>query len=339
MACKLKKPTPEMNALLKRAGSNDYGVAVAAQRQLAVALTLPLKQGVLKGDIAGSIFERVPFEPGASVEFPLDLLSPGSEKDFVAYTIPNAGKIPEKHVEGDYVMVPTFDVGASIDCNLKYLRDARWDVMGRMMQIMEAMFVRKNNDDAWHTILAAAVNRNLVVSDDAATPGLFTKRLVALAQTAMRRNSGGNSTSTSRGKLTDLFMSPEAHQDVLSWDLTQIPDTLRQQIFTNWDNGGLARIGPVTLHDLDELGVNQEYELYYENVLGGTLPGTGADKKLEIAVGLDLVNRDSFVNPMRADVEVFEDPTFHRSRRAGVYGWGEWGWAILDDRRVMILAL
>lgn len=335
MSCKLKRPTPEMDALLRRAGSVQYEVAVAAQRELAKALTLPLKQGVLKGDIIAGIFEPVDFKPGTSVEFPLDFLSPGSEKDFVAFTIPNTGRIPERQVEGDYVMVPTFDVGASIDWPLKYSRDARWDIVGRAMQVLEAMFVRKANDDGWHTVLAAGAARNIVTYDDAATAGLFTKRLVALMQTVMRRNAGGNSTSLNRGKLTDLYLSPESHQDVLSWDLTQIPDALRTQIFQAWDGGGLTKIGPVTLHDIDELGVAQAYELYYENVLGGTLPGS----KTEIVVGLDLKNRDSFVMPVRAEVEVFEDPTFHRQRRAGVYGWGEHGFSVLDSRRVLLGAV
>ena len=69
------------------------------------------------------IFEPIRLAPGATPEFPLDFLSPGSEKDFVAYTIPNHGYIPERHIEGDYVMVPTYDIGASIDWMLKYARD------------------------------------------------------------------------------------------------------------------------------------------------------------------------------------------------------------------------
>lgn len=333
MGIKLKKPTAEMNALLRRAGSNDYDVARAAQRELAKALTLPLKQGVLKGDIIAGIFEPINFEPGASIEFPLDFLSPGSEKDFIAYTIPNTGRIPEKHVEGDYVMVPTYDVGASIDWALKYSRDARWDVVGRAMQVLEAMFVRKANDDGWHTLVAAGVGRNLVTYDDASTAGLFTKRLVALMKTVMRRNAGGNSTSLNRGHLTDLYLSPESIEDIRSWDLTQVDDVTRREIFmATGEPGSLTRIFGVTLHDIDELGVSQDYELYFENTLAGTLP---SDKK-EIVVGLDLKNRDSFVMPIRAEVEVFEDPTFHRQRRAGVYGFGEHGFSSLDSRRVLL---
>ncbi len=336
MGIKLKtKPTPEMNELLRRSGSTQYEVAVAAQRELAKALTLPLKQGVLKGDIIAGIFEPINFEPGAAVEFPLDFLAPGTEKDFVAYTIPNTGRLPEKHIEGDYVMVPTYDVGAAIDWALKYSRDARWDVVGRAMQVLEAMFTRKANDDGWHTLLAAGAGRNIVTYDDAATAGLFTKRLVALMKTVMRRNAGGNSTSLNKGHLTDLYLSPESIEDIRSWDLTQVDDVTRNKIFMAGEAGGLTTIFGVTLHDIDELGVNQDYQLYYQNALTGTLPSD----KLEIVVGLDLQNRDSFVMPIRAEVEVFEDPTFHRQRRAGVYGWGEHGFSVLDSRRVLLGAL
>lgn len=338
MSIKLvKKPTAAESELLRRSGSTQYDVALAAQRELAKALTSPLRQGVLKGDIIAGIFEPVNFEAGASVEFPLDFLSPGSEKDFVAYTIPTTGRIPEKHIEGDYVMVHTYDVGAAIDWALKYSRDARWDVVGRAMQVLEAMFVRKANDDGWHTLLAAGAGRNIMPYDDAATAGLFTKRLVAMMKTFMRRNAGGNSTSLNKGKLTDLYLSPEAIEDIRSWDLTQVDDVTRRNIFLAGEEGGLTKVFGVTLHDIDELGVGQDYQLYYENELGGTFPnGSG---KEEIVVGLDLSNRDSFVMPIRAEVEVFEDPTFHRQRRAGLYGWGEHGFAVLDSRRVLLGAL
>jgi len=91
----------------------------------------------------------------------------------------------------------------------------------------------------------------------------------------------------------------------------------------------------VNLHVIDELGAGQEYELYYEGDLSGTLP-TG---KQEIVVGLDLTNRDSFVMPVRQGVQIFEDPTLHRQRRAGMYGWAEHGFAALDTRRVLLGAL
>lgn len=342
---KMKKPTPEMEALLARSGSNDFQVASASSRELAKALTLPLRQGVLKGDIKANIFQSIKFAPGTSVEFPLDFLAPGTEKDYVAYTIPNAGRIPDRHVEGDYVMVPTYDVGNSIDWNLKYATDARWDIVGRGMQVLEAGFVRKDNNDAFHTLLAAGVGRNIMAYDDAATAGLFTKRLVALMKTLMRRNAGGNSTSINQGKLTDLYLSPEALEDIRSWDLSQIDEFTRREIFLAGGTGpdgeaALQSIFGVILHDIDEFGVSQEYQNYYLNTLGGTLPTpSGGSIKLEMVMGLDLVNTDSFVHPVRSEVEVFEDMTMHRSRRQGWYGWKNSGWASLDSRRILLGAL
>lgn len=334
----MKEPTPEMKDLLRKSGDNNYTVATAAQAELAVALSPVLKKGVLKGDITDGIFEPVKFAPGQAVEFPLDFLAPGNEKDFVAYTIPNVGRLPERHVEGDYVMVPTFDVGNAIDWALKYARDARWDIVKRAMDVLKAGFVRKNNNDAWHVLLTAGVGRNIVTYDGNATSGLFTKRLVALMRTLMRRNAGGNSTSINKGRLTDLYLSPESIEDMRSWDLTQVDDQTRRDMFMNNNEdgeGAIARIFGVDLHDIDELGVGQEYQLYYTSTLAGTMP----TDKAEIVVGLDLMNRDSFVRPIRQEVELFEDPTFHRQRRAGMYGWMEGGWSVLDARRIILGAI
>jgi hypothetical protein len=339
----MKKPSEEMVGLLRRAGDHAFETAYAAQQELAKALTLPLRQGILKGDIVTGIFDPIYFAPGTAVEFPLDFLAPGTEKDFVAYTVPAQGRIPEKHVNGDFVMVPTYEVADSIDFALKYARDARWDIVGRCMQVLEASFVRKMNDDGWRTIVSAGNSRSLVVYDSAATPGLFTKRLVALMKTIMRRNAGGNSTSVNRGQLTDLYVSPEAMEDMRTWDLSQVDDFTRREIFlagTGNEEYGLTQIFGVKLHDLDELGVGQDYQTYFTSTLSGSLDfGSANDEKLELCVGLDLSKDDSFVMPWRQEIEIFEDPTFHRQRRAGFYGFGEYGFSVLDNRRVLLGAL
>ncbi len=331
MTNEVKTPTPEMSDLLRNSGSGNREQALAAQHELAVALQLPLRMGVMSGDITGDIFERINLAPGTSSEFPLDFLSPGTEKDFVAYTIPNHGRIPERNIEGDYVMVPTYDVGASIDWLLKYARDARWDIVTRAMQVLESSFVKKINDDAWHTLLAAGVDRNIVVYDADAAIGQFTKRVVSLMKTVMRRNGGGNSTSINRGRLTDLYISPEGMEDIRNWGVDQIDEVTRREIFVAAD-GAVNRIFSVNLHDLDELGQSQEYQLFFANELSGTLASTD----VELLVGLDLSTSDSFVMPVRADIEIFEDDNLHRQRRAGMYGYGEHGFGVLDNRRVIL---
>jgi hypothetical protein len=234
-------PSPELTDILVRSGSPNREVSLAANAQIAKAVELPLRQGILSGDILDGIFEPITLQQGATPEFPLDFLAPGTEKDFVAYTIPNHGYIPQRHVEGDYVLVPTYDIGSSIDYLLKYARDARWDVVGRAMEVLEASFVKKMNDDGWHTLLAAGVDRNIVVYDSDAANGLFTKRLVSLMKTVMRRNGGGNSASNNRGQLTDLYVSPEAMEVIRNWGLDQVDEVTRREIYTAAD-GTLNRV-------------------------------------------------------------------------------------------------
>ena len=335
MPAEIFKPTPELTELLVRSGSTKREVSMSANAEFAKALELPLRQALLSGDILWGIFEPIQLAQSATPEFPLDFLAPGTEKDFVAYTVPNHGYIPERHVEGDYVMVPTFDIGASIDYLLKYARDARWDVVGRAMEVLESSFVKKMNDDGWHTLLAAGVDRNIVVYDsDATSAGMFSKRLVSLMKTVMRRNGGGNSSSQNRGLLTDLYISPEAMEDIRNWGLDQLDEVTRREIYTAAD-GTLNRVFGVNLHDVDELGEGQEYEMFYESTLAASLPGS----KTEIVVGLDLRKRDSFIMPVRQEVQIFEDETLHRQKRAGFYGWAEQGFAVLDNRRVLLGAL
>jgi len=329
------EPGKKETQILVASGSYKKEESLAALVELAKALELPLRQGVLNGDILDGIFEVIKLAQSATPEFPLDLLAPGTEKDHVAYTIPNHGYIPQRSVEGDYVMVPTYDCGNAIDWNLKYARDARWDIIGRAMEVYQAGFVKKLNDDGWHTLLSAAYDRNVVVTDSDAAAGQFTKRLVSLLKVVMRRNGGGNSTSVNRGKLTDLYLSPEAMEDIRNWNVDQVDDVTRRQIMIAEGDNALSRIFGVNLHDLDELGEGQEYQLFYDNELSGTMP-TG---DVELVVGLDLDRRDSFVMPLREQPSVFPDDALHRQKRAGVYGWSEQGFAVLDNRRAILGSL
>ena len=330
---KMTKPDDHFIELIQRSGSVDKNEALAAQRELAVALETPLRKGVLVGDVLDGIFEKIQMAPGSAAEFPLDLLAPGTENQHVAYTNPGHGRVPERAVEGDYVMVPTYTVASSIDYLLRYAREARWDVVGRAMQVLEAGFVKKMNDDGWHTLLAAGVDRNVMVYDADAAVGQFTKRLISLMKTVMRRNAGGNSGSLNRGKLTDIYLSPEALEDIRNWGLDQVDEVTRREIYQAGDDGAaITRIFGVNLHDTDELGADQEYQNFYVNQLAGTF--TGSD--VELVVGLDQSSSDSFIMPVKQDIQIFEDDSLHRQQRAGFYGWAEIGFAVLDNRRILL---
>jgi hypothetical protein len=329
---KIFQPTQEDNELLRRIGSGDMEVSIAAAKELAVALQTPLRQGLMSGDILNGIFEPISITDG-SPEFPLDFLAPGTERDFVAYTMPNHGRIPQRHIEGDYVMVPTYDIANSIDWLLKYARKARWDIVGKALQVLQDGFVKKMNDDGWQVLISAAIDRNIVVLDSDAAAGQFTKRLVSLAKTVMRRNGGGNSTSQNRGMLTDMYMSPEGMEDIRNWNVDQVDETTRREIFLAED-GAINRIFGVNLHDLDEFGEGQEYQNFFDSETGVDLPSGD----LEFAVGLDQRANDSFVMPVDNPIEIHEDPYLHRELRAGYYGFGSAGFGALDNRRILALS-
>jgi hypothetical protein len=200
------------------------------------------------------------------------------------------------------------------------------------MQVLEAGFVKKINDDGWHTILAAAVDRNILVYDGDAAAGQFTKRLISLCKTVMRRNGGGN-TVTATGRLTDLYLSPEALEDIRNWGIDQLDEVSRREVYQAASDGApLTRIFGVNLTDLFELGDGQEYQTFFTSDLSGSL---GPNSDVELIVGLDLNAKDSFVMPVKREVEIFEDEGLHRQQRQGYYGWAELGFGVLDNRRVL----
>ena len=325
--------SPRQQALLRLTASRNRDVAVAAQRAMAQALDEPLRQGVFDEDNLGDIFRREVLAPGAQANYPLDFVRPGTEDlDFTAITLPKQGRVPERHVEGDELWVPTFQIANSIDWSLRYARDARFDVVGRALRVYQMGFTRKINEDGWHTLLAAADARGLVVNDSAATAGQFTKELVSKMQTAMTRNAGGNGNA---GKLTDLYISLEAMEDIRAYDISEIDDVTRRDILNSTPEG-LANFYGTTLHFMTEFGVGQEYQLYMTGVLGRSVTAVDATDQ-EFVLGLDKSTNDSFVQPIRQELTTFEaGPDMHRQQRAGVYGWMEHGFAVLDNRRVIL---
>jgi hypothetical protein len=329
------EPPEHVKDLLVRSASNDISVARDAQHEQAKALEEVLRKGILTGDViySAGIFEPIRLVNNAAPEFPLDIVAPGTEREHRAYTIPMHGRIPERTIEGDYVMITTYEVGSSIDWPLKLAANARWDIVGRALEVFEAGFVKKANDDGFQTLLAAAADRNIVVYDTNAGVGRFTLRLISLMQQAMRRNAGGNSASVGRGRLTDMFLSIEALEDMRNWTIADVNEATRQQIF-NSAEGYISRIFDVNLQDLYEFGAGQEYQNFFLDPNG--LNASLAPSDVELVLGLDLQRNDSFVNPIKAELEVFEDDNMHRMRRAGVYGWAEHGFGVLDNRRIIL---
>lgn len=331
----INKPDEATVALLKRTADSDQAVAFAAQAEFARALQVPLRQGVLVGDVVRGLFEPMQQEPGTSVEIPVDLLAPGTEGDYVAYTIPSAGKLPRRNVEASFITIPTYEIGNSIGWLLRFAQCASWNVVARAMAVFQAGVVKKLNDDGFHTLLAAATDRNMLVYDPDAANGQLTKRVISLAKTTMRRNGGGNSASIGRSQLTDIILSPEGIECMRNWGIDQIDEVTRREIYVAGDGSTvLTRIFGVNMHDLVEFGDAQEYQTYFTGALGGSLNGSD----VELALGLDMSANDSFVMPIRQEFTVYPDTTQFIEGREGYYTRGEVGFACLDGRRSLLLS-
>ena len=352
-----RKPNDEILALFAKSGSSNKQEALAAQAEIAAAfsedfkilpqedtvaveqgdnkasaLETPLRKGVLFGDVIGNIFQVEEWGPSQHPEYPLDLLAPGTEGEHIAYTMPMQGRIPERNVESDYIMIHTYQIANSIDFLRRYAREATWNVIVRALEVMRAGFVKKMNDDAWHVLLSAVVDRNILVFDDDAAASQFTKRLLSLMKVVMRRNAGGNGASLGVGRLTDCFMSIEGIEDIRNWGVDQVDDMTRNRIYNSADNGApLTNIFGLTLHDMFEFGDGQQYQNFFTSDLSGSL----ASSDTELVVGLDLSANDSFVMPVKMDVQVYEDDNLHRGGRQGYYAEAEIGFGALDNRRVI----
>jgi len=326
------KMSAEDTALLIATASNNPKERQEAQWLMAKALEMPLRQGVLVGDNRNGVFEPMEWSDNIPVEFPLDLLAPGEEDEFVAYTSPGVGYIAERRVAGDYVTLPTYYIANSIDWELRFARNATWNIVGRALEVMEAGFVKKLNDDGWHTILTAAVDRNILVYDADAASGQLTKRLFSLNKVVMQRNAGGNSSSLRRGKLTDMYISPEGQMDIRNWSIAEVDEFTRREIYlANDDGDAITRVFGVNIHEMTEFGTGHEYQNFFLNQLAGSIPA--AD--VELGIGLDLSKNDSFIMPVTQAIDIFPDDNLHRSGEEGYYGWGKFGFGALDNRRVL----
>lgn len=322
---------------LKQSVSDDYTEAYNAKQMFCKAAEEPIRKGIFDGPVLfDTVFTKISTPDDPSPRFPIHFVTPGTENEFAAYTVPNCGAIPYRTVSGEDVFIHTYRVANSIDACKHYIRRARWDVVESMMEAYKAGFTYKLNKDAGHVLMMAGKERGIVVADGQASQGQFTLRLVNLLITAMARNGGGNSTSMGGFKLTDLLISLEAMDDVRSWNTDQIDEYTRREIYVN--NGIITMPGGVKLRVLYELGVGQELQEFAENDLSITMPTNGdpSHTDVELCIGLDLSKPRTFVMPVSQEMTMSQDPTLDRMGRWGVYGDMEIGFGVLDARAVLL---
>lgn len=316
--------------ILRACASNDIQEASEHRQAFAQVMEKAWQAGILEPNLLGSVFQPIQLAPGVEAKFPLDFYSPDNEGAYEAIVIPRQGAVPDRVIEGDELRVGTYKIGNGISWSIDYARDARWDVVARAIEVFTNGFIRKLNDDGWHVILKAAVDStSSTIQDTSATAGVFSKRLLLDMISNLKRRDGGRNS-----RLTDLYLSPEAINDIRDFSNTQLDEVSRRELIMAGEDQ-IPTLYGVRFHEMQELGASQEYETFITDTLGRS----HTNSKVEHVVGLDLLHRDAFVMPIREEMQMFDDPTLHRSAKAGVYGWMEVGFANLDTRRAILGAL
>ncbi len=328
---KVREYDAQAYEVFRKTTSTDKAVAEGARQEYAQALQEPLREAILAGPIYSNIFTIEKYPYTVKPMYMLDWIVPGDEGDYVGYTIPAQGEMPRKIVHADFIEVPTYEIGFSIDWNRRFAQVAGPQFLRKAGQRLEQAITKKLNDDCFHALMMAGLDRGITVYDSAAAANQFTKRLVSMMQLVMKRNAGGNSITNNR-KLTDVYMSLEAFEDIRNWNIDIIPDSVRAQVFNS--ETGLRDIFGTNLHDLYEFGVGQEYQNYWTTDLGGLLPSGDS----EILIGLDLTQEDSFVMPVVEEATVQYDDNV-RQRIQGIFSTMMFGVGVMDGRRLLIGSL
>ncbi len=318
--------------LLRASASDDIGEASKATKEFIALADEPIREGVFDGStMLDQVFNKYDTQGDMSPRFPTHFLAPGTETEFAAYTLNKCGMIPYRTVASDDIVLHSYRIGNAIDACRHYIKNARWDVVRDMMDVYMSGYRLKLQADAGHVLMAAGVNRGVVVQDAAAATGVFTFGLLSNMITSMKRQGGGNSTSLNGYRLTDLMFSPEAMGDLRSLNV-ELWNLRRGDIVQ--DQGAVYNLFGVNFHELYELGVGASLQTYATGTLGYTM--TGSD--VELCIGLDLTpnGKKNYVMPVTQEIVTKEDPYLDRMGRWGVYGdmWVSFG--VLDSRGIIL---
>jgi len=278
-------------------------IAAAAQVPMRVELGGPCNEPGYWSPFEHLVF---PWKIGEKMSFddfqleikPANMVMRGSPE---ASIMPNLGHVPVISVEGNEdtdVIVPIYPIGCAVDWQQKYMRENRWDVIGRGLEVFNQSFVRKIFCDQWHTILASGVHRNILVYDKDAKEGLFTNRLSSICKTVAKRHG--------THRITDVVIGTDAWDDAFGGDERAADVT--------------AMSSNLPVHDMMDLDPGHELYNFYVNELGGSFP----PGKKHLAIYLDCTKVSSFLTliPENKQLEVYNDDRDHESMkgRKGLYG-------------------
>jgi len=285
--CAQYKIKPELYDLFLSSATDEQ-----ARQAFAASFSIPVGVHIPPIATIRNIFGVRPIPPGQLAVFPKRFGT------INAWQIPRVGEMPQNVVTGDDIFVQTFKIGSSVEWDIDYARDGRWDIVeGAMIEFADSI-VRQEEAAGWQLIRSAVLPQNTVTTGE----GVFSKHLINTMITTMR---------SYRYNPQVIYCSPQRAGDIRDWaqvtasGSTSIDPLTQREIFTK---GYLGTIYNVNIIEYDQLANNEVY-LFDTDHLG--------------------------VMPVRGELATFDDPVAIKKMRHGIFGWEEIGLCVTDSKGIV----
>lgn len=367
------KKTDEQVALIKAMASKDKIVSDEAKQAFAAFVGPVIQQVIQQAGTASLIYKDVEFnEDDSDSSFPLDLYYGEKAGHITVWSQEIAAGLATSHVSGiKELKFSTYTLDSAISMGKKYARKARLDVVAAALKRMAQELLIKQERCAWNVLLSVLANAATKVNGNSTnhvfrsnTAGVLQledfNKLITLGRRISASFADGTPEPGSAFGVTDLFMSPEAKEQIRGFayqpmntragslatsgaTAVPLPESVREEIYRN---AGASEIFGKTLHELNELGKNAKYNVLFELVAGSkqfskadtSSPSSFASATDDLVVGVDL-SREAFLRPVATESEsggqviVLSDDQFvARQDRMGFYAKLEEGRVCIDHR-------
>ena len=373
MRIKLKN-TPEQVELIKALGSKNRLVAAEASEAFAAFLGPVIQRVILQAGTASQIYTDAPFDENDSPSYPLDLYYQELNNGYVSvWSQTLAGGLPSSQDVSaiQELKIATYRLDSAVSINKRYARQARLDIIAKLVERMSQEVLIKQERNAWAVMLKALGEASTTPSGGAAlkhyiaagVAGQFKLDDLNKLMTRVKRINeswaGGTASDPYSTGLTDLYVSPEIKEKIRAFaynplntvggirtvtssgaseSAIALPDGMREEIYRN---AGMQEIYGVNIIELIELGLDKKYNVLFDSYISetATLGGTAfSPGNYQILVGVDntkgaLIRAVSTSSETGSQFNVQPDDQFlQRTDKAGFYGSLEEGRICIDAR-------
>ncbi|HIL27154.1 MAG TPA: hypothetical protein EYG21_07200 [Nitrospinaceae bacterium] len=321
MRLKLKN-TPEQVELIKAMGSKNQLVAREASEAFAAFLGPVVQKVLQQAATAGAIYTDAPFSQDEGASYPLDLYYNETNDNYISTFSQNvAGGLPTSQDVSaiQELKIATYRLDSAVSITKKYARQARLDVVSKLIERMSQEVLLKQERNAWAVALYALANASTshVTASSVGITSLAAgshvipahldgrfqlqdlNKLMTLNKRINQSWAAGTADGSYSAGVTDLYVSPEIKEQIRAFayqpmntkgagqatprtDIA-LPDNIRTDIF---NAAGMQEIYGVNIVELNELGDGQKYNTLFDEFDSGNIaPSSTAGTAEAFATG------------------------------------------------------